>query len=247
MYSRIIATAYCLLSSSRSTNAYTTPSSRCAAHLCYASPAADSDRQHDSASTKLWSKKASLDGDEVEVKNKEASKEESNKSATTLKKKEKKLTKDDYAKIAADTFAGKDQRPVVLFDGVCNLCNGGVNFALDRDPAGKFRFASLQSAVGQAFLVRAGKKANDISSIVLCEKERTYFKSDAVLKIARKLDGPIPLLGYAGPIVPGFLRNMVYDFVADNRYRFGESDQCRLDGDEFNERFIPDPDFYDGN
>ena len=151
------------------------------------------------------------------------------------------MSENDYVKIAKDVFAGLDQRPIVLFDGVCNLCNGGVNFALDNDATGNFRFASLQSRVGQALLVRAGKKPDDISSIVLCEPEQTYFKSDAVLRIARKLDGSIPILGFLGPIVPGFLRNIVYDFVADNRYRFGEADQCRLDDDEFNDRFVPDP------
>jgi len=147
----------------------------------------------------------------------------------------------DHAKIAVDVFAGSDQRPIVLFDGVCNLCNGGVNFALDNDASGKFRFASLQSRVGQALLVRAGKNPDDISSIVLCEPNKTYFKSDAVLKIARKLDGSLPILGFMGPVLPSFLRNIVYDFVANNRYRFGEADQCRIDAGEFNDRFISDP------
>mmetsp|Transcript_29279 Transcript_29279/g.45505 ORF Transcript_29279/g.45505 Transcript_29279/m.45505 type:complete len:256 (-) Transcript_29279:193-960(-) len=255
MYSRIIVTAaYCLIStSSRSANAYTSPASRrCAAHVaCYASPETGAGN---TSPSRLWSKKASLDEDEVvEVKKEKtvadagAEAEKSDKAGTSNKEEKKKFSKDDYAKIAADIFAGDDKRPVVLFDGVCNLCNGGVNFALDHDSVGKFRFASLQSTVGQALLVRAGKKANDISSIVLCEKEKTHFKSDAVLKIARKLDGSIPILGYAGPLVPGFLRDIVYDFVADNRYRFGEADQCRLDGDEFVGRFIPDPAFYDEN
>ena len=144
-------------------------------------------------------------------------------------------------KIALDLFSGSDKRPVILFDGVCNLCNGGVNFALDHDEVGKFRFASLQSRVGQALLVRAGKRRDDISSIVLCETNKTYFKSDAVLRIARKLDGSIAALGYLGPVVPKFARNMVYDLVANNRYLFGEADQCRLDSDEFNNRFVSDP------
>lgn len=151
------------------------------------------------------------------------------------------LSNEEYASIASELFSGKDKRPIILFDGVCNLCNGGVNFALDNDETGNFRFASLQSRIGQALLVRAGKEPADISSIVLCEKNKTLFKSDAVLKIARSLDGPVPVLGYFGPIFPTFLRDIVYDFVADNRYRFGESDQCRLGDDRFDDRFVPDP------
>jgi len=148
----------------------------------------------------------------------------------------------DWRTVAKDLFQ-KDKRPIILFDGVCNLCNGGVNFALDNDSVGNFRFASLQSKAGQSLLKRCGKKADDISSIVLVTPKKAYFKSDAVLRIAAKLDGnPIlPLAGYFGPIVPGFIRNRVYDVVADNRYRFGQTDQCRLDfDDEFGGRFVAD-------
>ena len=67
------------------------------------------------------------------------------------------------------------------------MCNGGVNFALDYDPTGAFRFAALQSAVGCALLVRHGRAPDDISSIVLVERDRAYRKSDAVLRIAQRL------------------------------------------------------------
>jgi predicted DCC family thiol-disulfide oxidoreductase YuxK len=146
----------------------------------------------------------------------------------------------DWKALAKDVFSGKDKRPVILFDGVCNLCNGGVNFALDNDSIGRFRFASLQSTVGKALLLRSGKKANDISSIVLVTKEKSFFKSDAVLRIATGLDGNLtfPIVGRVGRVVPPFMRNVVYDFVANNRYRFGESDQCRLDFGEFDDRFF---------
>ena len=148
----------------------------------------------------------------------------------------------DWKETAKEVFAG-DKRPIILFDGVCNLCNGGVNFALDHDADGKFRFASLQSKAGQSLLIRSGKKPNDISSIVLVTPEDAYFKSDAVLRIAAKLNGNplLPLAGNLGFGVPGFVRNIVYDFVARNRYRFGEADQCRMDFDnEFGSRFISD-------
>lgn len=137
----------------------------------------------------------------------------------------------------------EDKRPIILFDGVCNLCNGGVNFALDHDSTGVFRFASLQSKTGQALLLRSGKAPNDISSIVLVTEKSSYFKSDAVLRISKELDGnkALPVIGTIGPFFPKFLRNKVYDVVADNRYRFGESDSCRLDGEEFDGRFVPDP------
>jgi predicted DCC family thiol-disulfide oxidoreductase YuxK len=149
----------------------------------------------------------------------------------------------DWKAIADEVFT-TDKRPIILFDGVCNLCNGGVNFALDNDSVGSFRFASLQSRTGQALLLRSGKKASDISSIVLVTTKTSYFKSDAVLRIARGMNSnpALPLIGAMGPIAPKFLRNVVYDFVADNRYRFGESEQCRMDFDnEFGDRFVSDP------
>ena len=108
---------------------------------------------------------------------------------------------------------------------------------------GKFRFASLQSKAGQSLLVRAGKRSDDTSSIVLVTPNTTYFKSDAVIRIAGNLGGNpvLPVIGTFGPFVPGFLRNTIYNFVAVNRHRFGEADQCRMDFDnEFGSRFISD-------
>ena len=140
----------------------------------------------------------------------------------------------------ADYFA-TDKRPVILFDGVCNLCNGGVNFALDMDPPGKLRFAALQSTAGRALLRRAGRDPDDISSIVLVEEDAAYVKSDAVLRIATYLDtNPLfPIAGTFGPVVPGFLRDVLYDVVADNRYELlGMKDECRLGDDRFDDRFV---------
>lgn len=149
----------------------------------------------------------------------------------------------DWRDTAQSVFDGEDQRPVILFDGVCNLCNGGVNFALDRDPVGYFRFASLQSKIGKSLLLRSNKDADDVSSIVLVDAETSYFKSEAVLRIAQKLDGPFSkIMGFGGLYVPGFVRNIVYDFVADNRYRLGKrEDSCRLEDEQFDGRFVPDP------
>jgi len=151
----------------------------------------------------------------------------------------------DWKDIANSVFSGKDQRPVILFDGMCNLCNGGVNFALDYDDVGNFRFVSLQSKTGKALLMRSGKDPDDISSIVLVTSKQAYFKSEAVLRIASKLEGKNPLLPVIGTIgrfaVPSFMRDSIYEIVANNRYRFGEADQCRLEDDRFFDRFIADP------
>ena len=140
-----------------------------------------------------------------------------------------------------------DERPIILFDGVCNMCNSAVNLALDWDPRGKLRFAALQSNVGRALLQVHGRKANDISSIVLVTRKGAYLKSDAVLGIAESLD-PLPMLplkpfaSLATAIVPQILRDLIYDQVADNRYSImGKRDECRFDADgEFTDRFVDD-------
>jgi predicted DCC family thiol-disulfide oxidoreductase YuxK len=148
------------------------------------------------------------------------------------------------ARAAADAYFAADTRPIILFDGVCNMCNGGVNFALDFDPAGRFRFAALQSAVGRTLLVRHGRAADDISSIVLVERDGCFTKSEAVLRIAQRLQdrvGALPLLGFAGLFAPSFVRDTVYDFIAANRYTvFGRADACRLSDGRFEERFVAD-------
>ena len=141
---------------------------------------------------------------------------------------------------SVDYFA-TDKRPVILFDGVCNLCNGGVNFALDMDPPGKLRFAALQSTAGRALLRRAGRDPDDISSIVLVEEDAAFVKSDAVLRIATYFSAnPLfPFAGTLGPVVPTFIRDAFYDAIADNRYDLlGMKDECRLGDDRFDDRFV---------
>lgn len=122
-----------------------------------------------------------------------------------------------------------------------------VNLALDWDPNGKLRFAALQSNVGRALLQVSGRDADDISSIVLVTKDGAYTKSDAVLRIAQELT-PLSLLplkpaaALAELVVPKFLRDIIYDGVADNRYAvLGKRNECRLDDDgAFNDRFVDD-------
>lgn len=124
--------------------------------------------------------------------------------------------------------------PVVLYDGVCGLCNRYVRFVLERDRRRQFRFASLQGAFGARALARHGLHLDgDPASIVLLESpgsphERAYLRSDAVLSILVGLGGPWRLA--AGlRAVPRFLRDRVYDLVARVRYRiFGRLDSCPL-------------------
>lgn len=141
----------------------------------------------------------------------------------------------------------QDNRPIILFDGVCNLCNSAVNLALDWDPKGKLRFSALQSNVGKSLLQAHGRDANDISSIVFVTTNGAYTKSDAILGITQELN-PIPLvplkpLAMMGKmVVPQFLRDLIYDGVADNRYSLmGMREECRFDADgEFDDRFVDD-------
>lgn len=144
----------------------------------------------------------------------------------------------------ADHVFEDDQRPVILFDGICNLCNGGVNFALDHDAKGNFRFASMQSKVGQSLLLQVGRQPQDMSSIVVVQSDGiAFFESDAILRISQGLDGPFFVgLGYMGLLVPRVLRDALYHVVSENRYRFGERESCRLDFDgEFENRFVQAP------
>src|SRR3954468_19657933 len=112
--------------------------------------------------------------------------------------------------------------PIVLFDGVCKFCNGGVNFLIDHDPAGRLRFAALQSRTGQELLARFGLPTADFDSMVLVEGDRFWLRSEAVLRIAGHLPAP---WRYATALLlmPEFLRDPLYGLMAANRYRwFGQ-------------------------
>jgi len=124
--------------------------------------------------------------------------------------------------------------PVVLFDGVCNLCNGAVRFLVARDTKSRFSFAALQSKTAHGIF---GKNP-PLESIVLYEAGITYTKSTAVLRIARGLRFPWPLL-YAFTVVPRPLRDAVYDWVARHRYRwFGKREVCLVPTPELRDRFL---------
>ncbi|CAK9324587.1 unnamed protein product [Citrullus colocynthis] len=130
---------------------------------------------------------------------------------------------------ATSNFFEKDTRPIMLFDGVCNLCNGGVRFVRANDRNRRIRLEALQSEAGKKLLRRSGRAPDDISSVVLVEKDRSYIKSEAVLRIMEHLDLPFPQLALFLQFVPLFVRNIVYDNIADNRYTlFGRSDSCEI-------------------
>ena len=130
--------------------------------------------------------------------------------------------------------------PVILFDGVCNLCNGFVQFVITRDPTARFSFASLQSNAASTLLDRSRLAAPLPDSIVLVDGDRVFTKSTAALRIAKGLGFPW-MLAYAGIAVPKPLRDAVYDRLARNRYRwFGKRDVCMIPTPELRRRFLDD-------
>lgn len=127
---------------------------------------------------------------------------------------------------------------VILYDGVCNLCNGFVQFILLRDPKGYFHFASLQSTLGQQILAAANMDKKALGTVILLENKQLYTHSDAPLRIARKLPGAWPVL-YGFILVPKFIRDAIYRFVARNRYNwFGKQESCLLPRPEWKTRFL---------
>jgi predicted DCC family thiol-disulfide oxidoreductase YuxK len=131
-------------------------------------------------------------------------------------------------------------RSVVFFDGVCNLCNGTVQFLIDHDKREVLRFAALQSEAAKAML--DGRDLDptrqSLDSVLLLEGDTLYARSDAALRIARRLSGAWPAL-YALIVVPRFLRDALYDFIARHRYRwFGRTEACRIPTPALRARFL---------
>lgn len=130
------------------------------------------------------------------------------------------------------------EQEVLLFDGVCNLCNGAVNFIIDRDPKGNFKFAALQSDFGQAELDRLGYDKESFDSLVLLSNGKVYVKSTAALKIAKRLTGLWPISSIF-LILPPFTRDWAYNLIAKNRYKWwGKRDSCRMPTPELKQRFM---------
>lgn len=129
-------------------------------------------------------------------------------------------------------------KPILLFDGVCNFCNSSINFILDRNSKKDILFSSLQSDTGQALLKKFNLPTEDFTSLVLVEGDKYYTKSTAALRVSEHLDGAWSKLSFLR-IVPSFIRDFAYELVSKNRYKiFGKSDQCRLPTKETRERFL---------
>jgi predicted DCC family thiol-disulfide oxidoreductase YuxK len=129
-------------------------------------------------------------------------------------------------------------KAIILFDGVCNFCNGSVNFIIRRDSANRFQFAPLQSEIGQKLLHQYKLDTADVDSVILIENGAAFTHSTAALKIAGKLDGAWQHLSVF-QFVPGNLRDFFYRLFAKNRYRlFGKKDVCMIPTPEMRARFL---------
>lgn len=127
--------------------------------------------------------------------------------------------------------------PVILFDGVCNLCNGSVQFVIKHDPKRQFRFASIQGDYGQQVLKQFHLPPDSLNSFILLKDNQIYTHSTGALKVAKQLSGAWPLL-YVFIIIPPFIRNAVYQFIANNRYKwFGKKESCAIPSPELKSLF----------
>ena len=144
------------------------------------------------------------------------------------------VTDDDRT---AEAIVDDLDHPILLFDGVCNLCNGLVRFVVKFDAAGRYRFAPLQSDIGRLLQERFDLDPDDVDTVVLVDGDDYFLKSEAILRVMRHLDGPWPLLA---PLryLPRSIRDFGYDVVATYRYRvFGKKDSCPVPDPEIRDRF----------
>lgn len=127
---------------------------------------------------------------------------------------------------------------IVLFDGVCNFCNSSVNLIIERDKAGYFMFAPLQSEIGEELIAKHGIDPAETDSVILVEDGKAYLHSTAALRIARRLGG-IWSWGYALIVIPRPIRDLGYKLFARFRYRiFGRQDACMMPTPEVRARFL---------
>ena len=140
-----------------------------------------------------------------------------------------------------DTVAAigtKIDREIVLFDGVCNFCNGTINFVLKRDKKDSFVFTPLQSGPGQEVLKKHNLPLSEFESFILVSEDKVYQRSSAALRIARKLSGGWPLF-YVFMILPKPVRDFFYNIIARNRYRWwGKRDECMIPTPELRNKFL---------
>lgn len=130
-------------------------------------------------------------------------------------------------------------KPIVFFDGVCNLCSSAVQTIIKNDKKNSFLFASLQGETAKKKLKTFINQNPQLDSIILLQNDQLYSKSQAVLRIAKHLNFPLNL-AYGFIIIPNFISNMVYTFIAKNRYKwFGKKEECWLPTPEIKAKFLP--------
>ncbi len=131
-----------------------------------------------------------------------------------------------------------DSHPIILFDGICNLCNNAVSFVIKRDKKSVIQFAAIQTDPAKKLLAQFNLPTQSFNSVILIEKGVMYTQSTAVLKICKHLNGLWPLL-YGLIIVPTFIRNGTYQWIAKNRYQwFGKQEKCMVPSPELSARFL---------
>jgi predicted DCC family thiol-disulfide oxidoreductase YuxK len=135
------------------------------------------------------------------------------------------------------------RHPIILFDGVCNLCARSVQFVIRNDRDGRFRFAPLQSVAGQRLLGEHRYRDSELSSVLLIEDGQIFRKSRAALRIAHNLDGAWPVFYFLFSWVPAFASDWIYDFIGNRRYRwFGRKQECWIPDEDLQSRFLEDSD-----
>lgn len=131
------------------------------------------------------------------------------------------------------------RRRIILFDGICNLCNGSVIFILRHEKDPVFQFASIQSEAGKELLEWCGLPSNYDQAVVYIENGKVYLGSTAALKIGQGLIFPWSLLSFVGFVVPKFIRDWVYNQIAQHRYQwFGKKDVCMVPTESLRARFL---------
>jgi predicted DCC family thiol-disulfide oxidoreductase YuxK len=140
-----------------------------------------------------------------------------------------------YVSIIMEKYTNKN---IVLFDGVCNLCNGAINFLIDHDKGNKLLFASLQSDFGQSVLRDYGMNTNDFDTFVFLKDGKMFTRSQGALEVMNVLGGSWSSL-YLFRFVPTFLRDGIYKMIAKNRYKlFGQREACRMPTPELKAKFL---------
>ncbi len=137
----------------------------------------------------------------------------------------------------------KDGKSIILFDGVCTLCNASIDFVMKRDRTNRFLVGALQEPISKKLLSDFQVDPAYLDSLVLVEKGKIYFRSTAALRIAKRLSGAWPLF-YLFIVIPTFVRDPIYDWIGKNRYRwFGMKSTCRIPSAEERNKFLSKENF----